>query len=50
MSDHHRVESSIITKDSNITDNIIRSLMYSGKSVRPRMGPSETPALTGYSC
>ena len=27
-----------------------RSLMYSRKSVGPRMEPSGTPALTGYSC
>ena len=27
-----------------------RSLNYSRKSVRPRMEPWQTPALTGYSC
>ena len=26
-----------------------RSLMYSGKSVGPKMEPQGTPALTGYS-
>ena len=36
--------------DGNITDNIIRSLMYSRKSGRQSMEPWETPAWTGYSC
>ena len=45
-----RIESSIISIDSNITDNIIRSLVYSRKSVGPRMEPWGTLALTGYSC
>ena len=46
-----RIESSIISTDSNITDNIIRkvmSLMYSRKGVGPWMDPTETPAMTGY--
>ena len=46
-----RIESSIISTDSNITDTIIRrSLMYNRKSVGPRMKPCGTSALTGYSC
>ena len=48
-----RIESSIISTDSNITNNIIRkvmSLMYSRKGVGPWMDPTETPALTGYFC
>ena len=28
----------------------VRPLMYSRKSVGPRMDPCGTPALTGYSC
>ena len=45
-----RIESSIISIYSNITDNIIKVTMYSRKSVGPRMDPWGTPALTGYSC
>ena len=44
MLDHITIESSIISIDSNIADNIIR------KNVGPRMEPGGTPALTGYSC
>ena len=43
-----RVESIIISIDSKITSSG-RSLIYSRKSVGPRMDPWETPALTGYS-
>ena len=46
-----KIESSIISIDSNITDNIVRKvIMYSRKSVWPRMEPWGTPALTRYSC
>ena len=46
---HLRVESSIISIDSNITDNITkRSLMYSRKSVGPRMDPQVTEGLTNW--
>ena len=45
-----KIESSIISIDRNIIDNIIRSLMYSRKSVGPRMEPCTTPVLTGYYC
>ena len=46
------MESMIISIDSNITDNIIREgiNVNSRKSVGPRMEPSGTPALPGYSC
>ena len=46
---HLRVESSIISTDSNITDNITkRSLMYSRKSVGPRMDPQVTEGLSNW--
>ena len=31
-------------------DKIIKKVMYSRKSVGPKMEPREIPALTGYSC
>ena len=49
-----RVESSIISIDSNIKKVAVtssgRSVMYSRKIVGPRMDPRGTPELTGYSC
>ena len=45
------VESSIISIDSNVTDNIIRKVkIYSRKSAGPKMEPWVTVVLTGYSC
>ena len=45
------VVSSIISIDSNVTDDIIRKIINdSRKSVGPRIEHWRTPALTGYSC
>ena len=46
-----RAETSIISTDSNITDNIVRKVIkiFSVKDPGSRMEPSGTPALTGYS-
>ena len=47
----HIVESSIISIDSNIqTTSSGRSLMYSKKSVGPKIQPWGIPALNGHSC
>ena len=39
-------ESCVISRDSNITDNIVRKVTNLG----PRMKPYGTSGLTGYSC
>ena len=44
------IESSIINTNSNITDNMMRTVMHSRKSVGLRMEPWRTLVLTGYSC
>ena len=45
-----RVQSSIISINSNITDSIIRNVIDIGKSVGLRMEPWGTPTLIPYSC
>ena len=47
----HLVESSIISIDSNVTDNIIRKVInIQQEKIKPGMELWETPASTRYSC
>ena len=39
-----------MSRASNITGSSGSSLMYSGKSVGPRIEPYGAPPLSGYSC